>query len=148
MITISNTASLILLLFTSYASSREMMNGVNGPAGRGGEPNYALRMAHQDMKHVPLNQGYIDEDSMDDDFFEEAETDELKKHTSPSHNIIGDLILDGGVDLTDTNKNIDKKKKIYSNENKKSNNNDIFSDLPPSDKSNGGYSNTVIKVCI
>ena len=67
---------------------------MNGPPGAG--TSYAIRMAAQGMKtHVPLNQGFVEGESMDDDFFEEDETEGQEKDvSSPSTNINGDLILD------------------------------------------------------
>jgi curved DNA-binding protein CbpA len=111
------------------------MNGpAGGPPGGGGAPgmpgaqtSYALRMAQQGMKHVPLNQGYQDDESMDDDFFEEDETEEQVKDISSSSNINGDFVLDDGVEVSDGDSK------------HSTNNNDLFSDLPPSDKGDADY---------
>ena len=125
----NNNGRMILIVISCLVFSIFMRigsvasQGMNGPPGAG--TNYAIRMAAQGMKtHVPLNQGFVEGESMDDDFFEEDETEGQEKDvSSPSTNINGDLILDDGVEVTDGP--TDNK---YSNNN--NNKNDLFSDLP------------------
>ena len=67
------------------------------------QDNYALRMAQQGMNHVPLQQGMKshEQDSLGDDFFEEADADETKSETiSASSTPHGNqnIILDDGID--------------------------------------------------
>ena len=117
----NNNGRMILIVISCLVFSIFMRigsvasQGMNGPPGAG--TSYAIRMAAQGMKtHVPLNQGFVEGESMDDDFFEEDETEGQEKDvSSPSTNINGDLILDDGVEVTDG-----------STDNKYSNNNNLL----------------------
>ena len=80
----NNNGRMILIVISCLVFSIFMRigsvasQGMNGPPGAG--TNYAIRMAAQGMKtHVPLNQGFVEGESMGDDFFEEDETEGQEK---------------------------------------------------------------------
>ena len=92
------------------------------------QDNYALRMAQQGMNHVPLQQGMKSHemDSLGDDFFEEADADDSKSETNSAFNTPHgnqNIILDDGIDPSTSGHKED----------------DLFSDLPPSDKADSDY---------